>query len=1662
MKIDFYVYNTHEIIVWENIIRALIGLNVDAKYILEAPILNKAEGTISNKHNNWVDDKSSELQKLMTDDIFAHCSALITSLKLPVEYESRYGADAVVSTQGVGWFDKYEGLKFRTMYGVGATKNSYGHGVVNIGFDAIFSHGQFSKNEIGKITGNHKIYVSGFPKWAPFFRNELNKVEISSFFGLNEHKKNLVYIPTWAQSSSLDKFWDNIIQLSSNFNLIIKPHHNNYHFEAERIENLLQNPHIFKSNELNLMHYYAIADAIITDVRSGGFTEALLVDSPIIGLSPNENSEDDYLIKNIEKVGKIVRNKEENFIDIVESAIDEHSNNSARRFFKNLFFEDLNGNDDLFTANKMVEILDSKKFVNIPKSLSDENQVLISVLIPTYNRREILKLTLDSLENQNLNKNLYEVIVIDDGSSDDTVEFLQNFSPSMNFKYVSQENSGPARARNNGIGLSRGKYLLFLNDDAVCDSKLLDVHLHFHKQFEKIKLKTAVLGRFDYLEDDVDKLFMNLLNKSTLIFAYSEMNSNNFYAWNYFWTCNLSILKSAVIDVGMFDEDFREPMMEDIELGLRLSMHGYNIFFTEQAVTHHHHTISLDSFLRRQEMLGRNTVKLLRKHLIDHLGDLFIFGIEKLDENVINLLKSKTENNDAYALELYNKIKIFENIRYSEHKFIKLNGERRSFEEVQDIVYRLVNEINHFYYYKGIIAAYNELEENMEMQIPTIEEKKMLFSVIIPTYNRAEILWKCLNSFCDQNFDFNSFEVIVINDGSTDYTERVVNDFSAPYSLKYIFQQNSGPAAARNKGIGVAKGEFLLFVNDDTIAEQNLLLEHYKVHSISEQFPPDNKNFAVLGTFDYAPEVKNKPFVNFLEQTALVFAYPIMKNGHLYPYRFFWTCNLSIKKAAVESVGMFDESFKEAMGEDTDLGYRLEALGYKVYYHSGAISWHDHAMNVHNFTKRQQMSGRNMVKLFNKHKELLLKEKNLFGFEQVDDYLIREFKNFIQASESECNRAISLIEDIDKIDIFNPNFIPIQDNYIVTVNDIVKLIDKHIKIVHEYYFKLGIIEGFEALSNEKMKINIQVEKLVNKPKIVDSALRAFNSVSKKSIVQAMPLGMIADKLTQSIIDKFEMKEDISEKIEVIEIKESASAKVEEDYDDFDYLSILSDKPIDYSEFDLPNSSEVHSLSIDNNSIAVEENSLSIENNFIAVEENSLSFDNNSIAVENNSLSFEEIVDNSEQIPQLPYPKRVLITMFGWNESGGGTMFPKEVAKRYADLGIETTVFFAGLSHPKTATPYFLEKQTDGNLTLYGLYNRTGYFLLGEHPDLEIVDERVLFYYNQVLESVKPDVVHFHNFLGLSFKIAEATFLKGIKSFYTPHNYYFIDPNLYMIKSNLKVWENSNFFENSELLKTNPTKIKLYEQRVSAARNTINQYIDYTLAISAREKEILVDFGAIAEKIFVVHQAPLFTEMNLKKHFEPILERPVKFGFIGTAIPHKGVHKLVVAAQILDKERAEIHIYGNGNELYRKELMKIDHKGICVWHGEYKTDDLAEILDNLDCVVVPSIWEEAAGLVVLESLSYGVPVIGARIGGIPDFIEDNYNGRTYPANSERNLASILYELSMNPDILDRYKRNCGKEFRFSDYIKHTLSLYSKAINNEELSKAESELIYRKRI
>ena len=106
----------------------------------------------------------------------------------------------------------------------------------------------------------------------------------------------------------------------------------------------------------------------------------------------------------------------------------------------------------------------------------------------------------------------------------------------------------------------------------------------------------------------------------------------------------------------------------------------------------------------------------------------------------------------------------------------------------------------------------------------------MKFSVIIPTFNRAEILRRNLNLLATQTFD--DFEVVVIDDGSTDETLRLLRDFEkkVEFPLRFLTQKNSGQGVARNQGIKISAGEILLFLGDDMLPLPNLLEKHAEFH----------------------------------------------------------------------------------------------------------------------------------------------------------------------------------------------------------------------------------------------------------------------------------------------------------------------------------------------------------------------------------------------------------------------------------------------------------------------------------------------------------------------------------------------------------------------------------------------------------------------------------------------------------------------------------------------------------------------------------------------------------------------------------------------------------------------------------------------------------------
>ena len=232
---------------------------------------------------------------------------------------------------------------------------------------------------------------------------------------------------------------------------------------------------------------------------------------------------------------------------------------------------------------------------------------------------------------------------------------------------------------------------------------------------------------------------------------------------------------------------------------------------------------------------------------------------------------------------------------------------------------------------------------------------KSEISVIIPTYNRLEILKKCLKTIKDNSFT-KSYEVIIVNDGSSDGTFIEISNFIKENKFEnfYIFdQKNGGPAKARNLGIKKSQSDILLFVGDDSIFDKNLLEEHY-VWNI-ERYPQEN--VAVLGHNEWSKEIEITPFMNWIDNVGLQFSYGEFVDENSPSWRNLWTCNISFKKNFLMKYGMFDEEFPYAAWEDVELGWRLFKHGLKIKYNKNAIAYHYHPTSFESVKRRMVYHG---------------------------------------------------------------------------------------------------------------------------------------------------------------------------------------------------------------------------------------------------------------------------------------------------------------------------------------------------------------------------------------------------------------------------------------------------------------------------------------------------------------------------------------------------------------------------------------------------------------------------------------------------------------------------------------------------------------------------------
>lgn len=225
-------------------------------------------------------------------------------------------------------------------------------------------------------------------------------------------------------------------------------------------------------------------------------------------------------------------------------------------------------------------------------------------------------------------------------------------------------------------------------------------------------------------------------------------------------------------------------------------------------------------------------------------------------------------------------------------------------------------------------------------------------SVVIPTYNRKEILLKTLAAYQQQSASTEAAEILVLDDESTDDTAKAVAEFSraAVSHVRYFRLTHRGQAAVRNHGIREARGKLLLFGDDDIVPGSHLVAEHLAWH---QKYP--EPFVAVLGLVEWAPEVKPTPFMEWLAKDGILFGHGHIRAGQQVDFRFFYSCNLSIKTDFLRQNGMFDEDFKGYGFEDTELGYRLEKKGLRLLYNPAAVGYHHKFVSLADVCNRAQL-----------------------------------------------------------------------------------------------------------------------------------------------------------------------------------------------------------------------------------------------------------------------------------------------------------------------------------------------------------------------------------------------------------------------------------------------------------------------------------------------------------------------------------------------------------------------------------------------------------------------------------------------------------------------------------------------------------------------------------
>ena len=408
---------------------------------------------------------------------------------------------------------------------------------------------------------------------------------------------------------------------------------------------------------------------------------------------------------------------------------------------------------------------------------------------------------------------------------------------------------------------------------------------------------------------------------------------------------------------------------------------------------------------------------------------------------------------------------------------------------------------------------------------------------------------------------------------------------------------------------------------------------------------------------------------------------------------------------------------------------------------------------------------------------------------------------------------------------------------------------------------------------------------------------------------------------------------------------------------------------------------------------------------------------------------------------------ILFTMSGWTDEGGGTMLPRQIARGLVRKGHRVSVVHIEDQAKPQGPPYQIVRNREAGVELFGIHNSQGFQYSLEHPEGDLDDPSVRQIMSGLLTALKPDVVHFHTLANLSLGAIEEAKRLGIPSTYTSHNYWPLCPRMYLFRKDLTLCSgpSNDGGKCAECLGLHDRK-PVFASRIQRARQIFNSSLDSHLAVSERARQIFVQNGFAPERIAVLYPQSetidaIWQSLGSVRKPKASFEAPLKVGYFGNLLAWKGVHVLVKALQAFQPGEVEGHVFGSGPDSYENVLRQLDEKRLMRFHGRYRPLDLCRLPSLVDVAVVPSVCEETGGLVVLEALAARIPVVGSRIGAIPEFIAEGVNGFLFEAGESGDLAKVLQKV-ISELSLQEIQNNISQPRGFGSYLNDLLSHYGR--------------------